>query len=116
MRQVVISDWRRISTIVAEVAAAPPTARSELDDRPRLKFSMFWGALWNEYLNGGGDARSLRPRDADQTGHFYPAWRGRPAIIDLVSWAGQRPRRLSPKALAVLRQYGVPVKLVYRRS
>ena len=110
-RQIVISDWRKIFTIVDGIAGARPVSRGQLADRPRLKFSMFWGPRWNDYLRSGGDPTALRPRQADQTGYLYPGWRGRRAMIDLVPWAGEWPRPLSPKALTVLKQFGVPIRL-----
>jgi hypothetical protein len=110
-RQIVISDWGKIFQIVAEVAPARPVSRTQLANRPRLKFSMFWGPRWNEYLASGRPASALRPRQADQTGSLYPGWRGRPALIDLLPWAGRWPRPLSAKALTILKRYGVPIKL-----
>ncbi len=71
---------------------------------------MFWGPQWSEYLSSGHPASALRPRQADQFGSFYPAWRGRPAVIDL-PWAGRWPRPLSTQALAILRRSGVPIRL-----
>lgn len=109
-RQVVISDWEKIFTIVQGVANARPAPRANLAGRPRLKVSMFWGRRWNEYLDSGKLASGLRPRQADQFGSFYPAWRGRRALIDL-PWAGRWPRPVSAKALAILTRYGVPMRL-----
>ena len=111
-QQVVISDWGKIVTIVdsAGVAGARPAPRTQLADRPRLRFSMFWGPRWNEYLRSGKPAAALRPWQANQVGSFYPAWRGRPALLDL-PWAGRRPRPLSPRALSALKRSGVPIRL-----
>ncbi|HEY7795132.1 MAG TPA: hypothetical protein VIA10_14095 [Gaiellaceae bacterium] len=108
--QVVISDWRQIGTIVGEIAGARPAPRADLAHRPRMKVSMFWGSGWNDYLRSGKPASDLRPRDANQFGSVYPAWRGRPAMIDL-PWAGNWPRPLSAKARTILRQNGIPMTL-----
>jgi hypothetical protein len=108
--QVVIADWGRIGTIVGEIAGARPAPRAGLTRRPRMKISMFWGHGWNDYLRSGKPASALRPRDANQFGSLYPAWRGRPAMIDL-PWAGSWPRPLSAKARTILRQHGVPMAL-----
>lgn len=110
--QVVISDWQAIfrvfdQTVPARARVAP---RAKLAGRPRLKISMFWGPRWIDYLNEGNRASALRPGQADQFGSFYPAWRGRAALIDLPG-AGQWPRVVPPKALAILRRFGVPTKL-----
>ena len=109
--QVVISDWRRIFTIVDGLGGARPVPRARLAHRPRLAFAMFWGPRWNDYISSGKPPAALRPSQADQIGHFYPAWRGRQALIDLVPWAGQWPRPLSWKALAALKRSGVPIQL-----
>jgi hypothetical protein len=108
--QVVISDWRSIFRVVELVSSAPVARRAELAGRPGLKLSMFWGPRWIDYLSDGKRASALRPREADQFGRFYPAWRGRSALIDL-GWAGRWPRVVPPKALAILKRFGVPTKL-----
>lgn len=53
----------------------------------------------------------MRPRQADQLGSFYPAWRGRLALIDL-PWAGHWPASGIDEALAVLKRYDVPIRLL----
>lgn len=108
--QVVISDWEAVFRVVAQIAPARVAPRAKLAGRPRLKVSMFWGPRWIDYLAQGKRASALRPGQADQFGSFYPAWRGRPALIDL-PWAGQWPRVVPAKALLVLRRFGVPTKL-----
>jgi len=108
--QVVISDWRSIFRVVAVVMPARAVQRVDLAGRPHLKVSMFWGPRWIAYLQQGKRASALRPRQADQWGVFYPAWRGRPALINL-SWAGEWPRVVPPQALAILRRFGIPTKL-----
>lgn len=110
--QVVISDWEAVFRVVEQIvpARAHVAPRAKLAGRPRVKVSMFWGPRWNDYLAQGKRASALRPGQADQSGSFYPAWRGRPALIDL-PWAGQWPRVVPSKALAVLKRFGVPTKL-----
>lgn len=111
-RPVVISDWQAISRMFEQLvpAHAPVAPRAKLAGRPRLKVSMFWGPRWIDYLREGKRASALRPGQADQFGTFYPAWRGSAALIDL-SGAGQSPRVVPSKALAVLKRFGVPTKL-----
>ena len=109
-RQVVISDWGKIFTIVDGIAGARPGSRAALTGRPRLRLSLFWGPRWNDYVSSGRPAAALRPWQADQFGGYYPAWRGRRAMIDL-PWAGRWPRPLSAKALAVLERSGVPTRI-----
>lgn len=107
--QVVISDWTGIFSIWQELVAARAAARGQLADRPQLIVSMFWGPQWNDYLRSK-PATALRPRQANQFGSFYPAWRRRPAMIDLPG-AGRWPRLVPAKALTSLKAYGVPIRL-----
>jgi hypothetical protein len=110
-RQVVISNWNSIFRVVEQLAAnGRPAPRSQLAGRPRLRVSMFWGPQWNDYLRSGHSPALLRPRQADQHGSFYPAYRGRPAVIDL-PWAGAWPRIVPASGLAILVRYRVPVRL-----
>jgi hypothetical protein len=106
--QIAISNWTAIFRIIEPVASAPNVKRTKLVGRPRLRLSMFWGPRWVDYLAAGHRAAALRPQDADQQGSFYPAWHGRPAAIDL-PWAGSWPRLVPAKALATLKDYGIPV-------
>jgi hypothetical protein len=109
-RQVVISNWTAIFHVVEAVNSSPTVERAQLADRPHLKISMFWGPRWNDYLRSGHRAATLRPRDADQFGTFYPASHGSPAAIEL-PWAGKWPRLIPGKALRTLERYGVPIRL-----
>jgi len=109
--QVVISNWHSIAVVIQEVANNSRVAqRGQLvAGRPRLKVSMFWGPRWNDYLSNGHRATALRPHQADQFGSFYPAWRGRPALMEL-SLADRRwPRVVPARALAILKRFGVPI-------
>jgi hypothetical protein len=108
--QVAISNWSSISTAVDGLTNARVVPRSLLAQRPRLKLSLFWGSRWIAYLREGMRASALRPTQADQFGSFYPAWHGRPALIDL-PWAGRWPRVVPAQALATLRRFGIPTSL-----
>jgi hypothetical protein len=109
-RQVVVSDWSRISSVVSVVAPARPLPRAVVRNRPRLLLALFWGPRWNEYLAAGKSPAALRPRQADQHGFFYPAWDGRVAAIDL-PWVGRWPRVVPGRALSILARLGVPTRL-----
>lgn len=106
----VVADWPSIARVVEALADGRVARRAELAGRPRLKVALFWGPRWNEYLRSGRRASALRPEQADQRGSFYPAWRGRRALVDL-PWAGRWPRLVPAKALATLARFGVPVAL-----
>jgi hypothetical protein len=105
---IVISDWQRIFRFYVPTATSARVTRSQLAARPRLRVSLFWGPRWIDYLAHGRDPQTLRPRDADQTARFYPAWHGHAALFDLPSvW--RRPRTVPAAALAILGRYGVPL-------
>jgi hypothetical protein len=108
--QIVISDWRSIFAVTQATVGARAAPRAQLAHRPSLRVSMFWGPGWNEYIREGKDPRALRPGQSDQTGWFFPAYRGRPALMDL-QWSGRGPRHVPPPALSVLKRFGVPIVL-----
>jgi hypothetical protein len=107
-RQIVVSDWRSIFAVTQATVGARVAARDQLAHRPWLRISMFWGPGWNDYVREGGDPKALRPRQADQTGRFFPAYHGRAALIDL-PWAGKWPRHVPRPALTELKCFGVPI-------
>lgn len=107
---IVVSDWQAILRVSVGMASARVARSAELAGRPRLEVSMFWGPRWIDYLGEGKRAAALRPGQADQFGSFYPAWHGQPASIDL-SGADLQPLVVPPKALAILRRFGVPTTL-----
>jgi hypothetical protein len=108
--QVVVSEWQKIFKVTEVVANAPVVPRGQLEKRPSLRVSMFWGPGWNDFLAQGHDPTTLRPSQADQVGRFYPAYRGKRALIEL-PWAGHWPRLMPARALWILRRLGVPTSL-----
>ena len=106
--RIAIANWHAIFVVVSDVSNGRVAPRKELAGRPRLRLSLFWGPGWNDFLDAGGRATSLRPSQADQVGWLYPARRGRPALIDL-PWAGRWPRAVPARARAMLGRYGVPL-------
>jgi hypothetical protein len=109
----VISHQGTISAIVEEIASSRAASRAALAQRPRVRLSLFWGPRWDYYPRSGKPAQAVRPRQANQFGRFYPAWRGRRALVDL-PWAGRWPRVVSTKGLTILMRYGVPIRLPSR--
>ncbi len=106
--EVVISNWNVIATMVRSVVNGRVDRTDPLSGRPRLKVSMFWGGRWLQYMNRGKPPSALRPQQANQFGSFYPAWRGRPAVMAL-PWVGGWPRVVPARALAILKSYDVPI-------
>ncbi|MFL5954345.1 MAG: hypothetical protein ACJ76I_09590 [Gaiellaceae bacterium] len=106
--QIVVSDWQAIFAVTQAAVAAPTAPRAQLAHRPSVHVSMFWGPGWNDYIRSGKDPKALRPGQADQAGRFFPAYHGRPALIDL-GWAGAWPRHVPRRALTILKSFGVAV-------
>jgi hypothetical protein len=110
VHQVVVSDWQKIFTVTQAAAGAPSVQPAQRAKRPSMRVSMFWGPGWNDFLAQGHDPTTLRPSQADQVGRFYPAYRGKRALIDL-PWAGHWPRLVPARALWILRRLGVPTSV-----
>jgi hypothetical protein len=82
----------------------------ELRARPYLELWLFWGDdLWEPYVrNGRLDA--LRAEQANQSGRYYPAYEGRPAVISIpLSAVGTR--RPTRPALRILAGHDIPARL-----
>lgn len=108
-RPVVLSDWKEIFRFQQAVLSSPDADPRGLRNRPSLRVSLFWGPKWNDYMENRRPLSKLRSRDADTFGRFYPAWRGRPAVVDL-SFAEHGAKRASPSALAILKRHRIPVR------
>lgn len=109
-KPVVLSDWHEIARFQQAILISPAAAARQMRGRPWLRISLFWGPQWNDYLGRDRPLSALRPRDANGFGRFYPAWRGRPAVVDL-GFAEHGPTLASHRALAILERHGVPAGL-----
>jgi hypothetical protein len=106
--RVVVSDWPAIFRFYTRAATGPSLPDARLAGRPRVRLSLFWGPRWIRFLADGNRPSGLRAGGADQTAFFYPAWHGRPALLDTPSvW--DSPRRVSAVALRALGRLGVPI-------
>ena len=93
---------------------------SDLKDRPYLDLALFWGSEWVRYVEDGKPLDRLKPDDAERSlpgpasrGRFYPACGdGAPAIslYTGIHPAGYTFKRLSPEALKLLTEFGVPIR------
>jgi len=110
LRPVVISSWSEIARFQSAVLQSPDAAARLVRQRPSLRISLFWGPVWNDYVEKGRPLSALRPEQADQHGRFYPAWRGKPAVVDL-RFAEHGPKRVGQASLAILARYGIPIRL-----
>ena len=102
------------------VTARASIAAGELDNRPYLQVALFWGTRADP-ANNGARLEELKPEMAWQHGRFYPAVKGKPALLltteltkhaqaaplpsngSAFPWGGPVPAN----ALAVLQRLGV---------
>jgi hypothetical protein len=100
-----------IGDVWARRAATPPIP----DERPFLEMALYWGPKWIDYVDVGRPLAALVPGQADQTGRFYPAWRGQEAFVTLGPLADIYPAGLSGtvsrRTLTALAVVGVPITL-----
>jgi hypothetical protein len=55
-----------------------------------------------------GRLDELRPEQANQSGRYYPAFEGRPAVVSIDPMGA---KRLTPKALRILAGHGIPLRV-----
>jgi hypothetical protein len=105
-RPVLLPSWNENGALLAALVHAPRVtgrvARG-LTRRPRLDLALFWG--WPER------PRPTRPSQANQHGWFYPARRGRPAVVDVLVNGVRVPRIVPARPLRILARHGVPTRI-----
>jgi hypothetical protein len=107
-KPVVLDRVDEIVDLTTAIATAPSVAREQVDGRAYFRLSLFWGDdLWEPYVREGR-LDELRPEQANQEGRFYPTYRGREAVIDLLVSGRPGPKRAPTEALAILARNGVP--------
>jgi hypothetical protein len=107
-KPVVMDSVDDIVDLTTAIATAPSVPREDVDGRPFFRLSLFWGDdLWEPYVREGR-LDELRPEQANQEGRFYPTYRGREAVIDLLVGGEAGPKGASEEALAILARNGVP--------
>jgi hypothetical protein len=102
---VLLADWNENADFLLALANAPrasSTVARTLRNRPRLDLAEFWG--WSRR------PRPRRAADANQHGTFYPAYRGRVAVITITVNGLTAPRIAPRKALRILARHGVPIR------
>jgi hypothetical protein len=111
---VVLSDYIENLHFLSAVTAGPEIAEGrvvdpkELRGRPHFDLWLFWGEnLWEPYVREGR-LDELRPDQANQSGRYYPAVEGRPAVVSIDPVGA---KRLTPKALRILARHGIPVRV-----
>jgi len=101
-RPILLADWSENLDLLIALIDAPrvDASAARLSSRRRFRLGLFWG--WPE--------RPLPtdPRDANQTGWFYPRTESQPAAIDLRVSGTRAPRVAPTRALRILARHGVP--------
>lgn len=103
---VILTDWHENHRLLLAVRRDAGLAWSELDGRPYLRLTLYWGEDWKDRVRQG------RLPVTGQQGRFYPAVGDRPAAV-VIHRAVSRPvpEPLEAECLAILAAHGVPVRL-----
>jgi hypothetical protein len=105
VQPVTLANWRQNLDVMMEIVNGDklaPQQRAGLADRPRLRLSLFWG--W-------GGKPPKWPSQSNQTGWYWPASDGAPAIVATVIGGKRDARVASLKLLGILRRHHVPLSL-----
>jgi len=103
---VLLANWNENLQFLVALGNAPiasHAARGGLRGRPRFDLAEFWG--WS------GRPRPRGAAEADQHGTFYPAYRGRVAVVAITVDGITAPRLAPRQALTVLARHGIPTRM-----
>jgi hypothetical protein len=104
----VLADWEANLRLLTESKSGAVVPPERLADREYVELAFFWGPEWAEYADRTNSAAP--PLDqANDSGRFYPATASDPAVLEAVFDGVREARVVSPSALAVLTDGGVPV-------
>ena len=110
-RPIVLTDWGNNGTFLVEWHRARPASNERIRSRPSYRISFMWGPFWSDFVPTKKALRALRASDTDVHGRFWPAWRSRPAVVDLGHGVFVGLRQATPTQLRILRRVGVPVRV-----
>jgi len=106
-KPVLLSDWSENLVLITAAAASPEATAADLRSlrgRPRFDLALYWG--WP--LDSPPPTKAS---DASAHGAFYPAYRGRQALIRMKIEGDDNTRIASPRVLKILAKHGVPTRL-----
>jgi hypothetical protein len=109
--RVVLADWNENQRLMLATTGAVPIQVNSLRQRPRIRVAMYWGPQWMGRLDLPDSVTLLEESNGAQSGAFYPALRGRPAVWLFGSY-GVTPasaRHVAGEGLAILAKHGIPV-------
>lgn len=107
-KPVLVDSWAENYEIISGDTFEGPLPHA--GERPHLDVALYWGAAWDPSAN----KPLTPPRDpalGDQTGRFYPEYKGSQAalILNPVPGAAPLPRVVGERGLQVLAAHGIPV-------
>jgi hypothetical protein len=121
---VVITDWDVTTEFLRTLGTPKPIPVAQLEGRPFLQVSMFWGPQWLKFMDEGRPVTSLRHEQANEFGRLCPSVGDRPAVL-ILSGAPARfdvplsqpaslndfrnAHELTATALGILTRAGIPV-------
>jgi hypothetical protein len=105
-KPVLLSNWNENLALLLATDASPrakPSDLSGLSTRPRLDLALFWG--WSL-----DSPPPTKKSDASAHGSFYPAYKGRVAVIRMKTNGEDYQHLASAKVLRILSKHGVPTR------
>jgi hypothetical protein len=80
---VVMTDWDVTVELLRNLGASKPIPVAQLEGRPFLHVSMFWGPQWLKFMDDRRAVTSLRHEHGNEFGRLYPAVGNQPAVLIL---------------------------------
>jgi hypothetical protein len=80
---VVLTDWDMTAELLRNLGTQTPVPVAQLEGRPFLQVSMFWGPQWKLFMDEGRAVTSLRHEQGNEFGRLYPAVGTQPAVLVL---------------------------------
>ena len=102
-RPAVLGDWRENLQFLVELIPRRRPAAGWRGDRPRYRLALFWGVPSRPVPTS--------PAEANQMGWFYPAVKGRRAVVVLLVSGQDGPRLATQKTLRILARHRIPTRM-----
>jgi len=113
-KPIIVNNWANNEKLMFAITDDMSVQHAHLRGRPYFRLALFWRETWDQYMKHHKPSTALHPNQADQFARFYPAYGASRPLFVLDSIPGPYTslvRRIRPAGLAVLRRYGVPVRL-----
>jgi hypothetical protein len=109
--RVVMRDWSENHRLMVSVGGTASVSLDSLRGRPRIHVGMYWGSHWQLRTDLPDSVAVSAIWPGYQSGAFYPAFRGKPAlwVFGPAAIAPLSARKITPAGLRILKTRGVPV-------